>query len=82
MLECVCALRVPRRGAGFLHMLSSCLRRLALTICMCREPAMGGGGGVGEVHGALDGSRGPFGGSGDKLHPGLLVGLLMASAKR
>lgn len=42
----------------------------------------GGGGGVGEVHGALDGSRGPFGGSGDKLHPGLLVGLLMASAKR
>lgn len=43
MLECVCALRVPRRGAGFLHMLSSCLRRLALTIRMCREPAMGSG---------------------------------------
>lgn len=81
MLECVCALRVPRRGAGFLHMLSSCLRRLALTICMCREPAMGGRR-VGEVHGALDGSCGPFGGSRDKLHPGLLVGLLMASANR
>lgn len=41
-----------------------------------------GGRRVGEVHGALDGSCGPFGGSGDKLHPGLLVGLLMASAKR
>ena len=48
MPKSVCFLRIPQSWADFLHMLTCCLQRLALTVCRgtCREPAVGP-----QVHG-------------------------------